>query len=65
MSFQINAAVENIGARRLHTVIEKLVDDLTFNASDYKGKKYVIEASLVEEKLKELNSPEDPTKYIL
>lgn len=65
LSFQMNATVENIGARRLHTIIEKLMDEISFDAPDYKGKKYVVDEKMVEEKLKDMIDPDDPKKYIL
>ena len=41
LSAEINASVENIGARRLHTIIEKVLDDISFNASDKSGEKII------------------------
>lgn len=49
---QINRDVENIGARRLHTIIERLMEDLSFSATDRAGEKVLIDAALVQEKVR-------------
>ena len=46
LSAEVNASVENIGARRLHTIIEKVLDDISFNASDKSGEKIIVDKSL-------------------
>eukprot|EP00967_Tisochrysis_lutea_P119023 scaffold193901_cov35-Tisochrysis_lutea.AAC.1 len=48
---QINREVENIGARRLHTIIERLMEDLSFSATDRAGEKVVIDAETVQERV--------------
>ncbi|XCH46646.1 ATP-dependent protease ATPase subunit HslU [Thermodesulfovibrio sp. 3907-1M] len=62
---QVNEKTENIGARRLHTVMEKLLEDISFNASELRGQKIVIDAKFVREKLSEIIKSEDLSRYIL
>ena len=50
ISTEVNSSVENIGARRLHTIIEKVLDDISFNASDKSGEKIVIDKEFVTKK---------------
>ena len=61
----INERMENIGARRLHTVMEKLLEDVSFEAPDLKGQKVVITKDYVRERFKEFVEKEDLTRYIL
>ncbi|MCX7988753.1 MAG: ATP-dependent protease ATPase subunit HslU [Thermodesulfovibrio sp.] len=61
----VNEKTENIGARRLHTVMEKLLEDISFNASELKGQKIVINSQFVKEKLSEIVKSEDLSRYIL
>ncbi|WP_460178027.1 ATP-dependent protease ATPase subunit HslU [Thermodesulfovibrio hydrogeniphilus] len=61
----VNEKTENIGARRLHTVMEKLLEDISFNANELSGKKIVIDAKFVKEKLNEIIKSEDLSRYIL
>jgi ATP-dependent HslUV protease ATP-binding subunit HslU len=65
ISQQVNEKTENIGARRLHTVMEKLLEDISFNASELKGQKITIDAKFVREKLSEIIKSEDLSRYIL
>jgi len=65
LSAEINASVENIGARRLHTIIEKVLDDISFNASDKSGEKIVINKKYVEDNLGNLAKDTDLSKFIL
>lgn len=65
ISVQINENVENIGARRLHTVLEILLEDISFNASDQAGGKATITAAMVEEKLAKYTKAGDLSKFIL
>lgn len=65
VSFLLNKNVENIGARRLHTVIEKVMEDISFNASDYAGQTFVIDEKYVKEKVGGLIKNIDLSKYIL
>jgi ATP-dependent HslUV protease ATP-binding subunit HslU len=62
---EANEKAENIGARRLHTVMEKLLEELSFNAPELKGKKVVIDANYVREKLADIIEDQDLTKYVL
>ena len=61
----INEKTENIGARRLHTVMEKLLEDVSFEAPDLKGQKVMITRDYVRERFKEFVEKEDLTRYIL
>ena len=60
-----NEKTEDIGARRLHTVMEKILEDLSFDADSRKGETVVIDEALVDEKLGDLIENEDVTRYIL
>jgi len=60
-----NEKTEDIGARRLHTIMEKIVEDISFNADEYAGQKYIIDKKLIESKLDKLIESEDTTRYIL
>jgi ATP-dependent HslUV protease ATP-binding subunit HslU len=62
---RVNETTENIGARRLHTVMEKLLDDISFIAPEQRGTKVVIDTAYVEASLKELSEDEDLSRYIL
>jgi ATP-dependent HslUV protease ATP-binding subunit HslU len=65
IAYEANQKMEDIGARRLHTVIENLLEEISFNAQEYKGKKFVITEEYVDEKLNNLVKNEDVAKYIL
>ncbi|MXW44075.1 MAG: ATP-dependent protease ATPase subunit HslU, partial [Candidatus Dadabacteria bacterium] len=56
---EVNSSTENIGARRLHTVLEKLLDEISFNAPDMKEKKFTIDKSYVEEKIADIVKDRD------
>jgi ATP-dependent HslUV protease ATP-binding subunit HslU len=62
---QVNERTENIGARRLHTVMEKLLDEISFSAPDLEKKDVVIDRAYVVEKLKEILADENLSRYIL
>lgn len=62
---EVNSSTENIGARRLHTVLEKLLDEISFNAPDMKEKKITIDKSYVEEKIADIVKDRDLSRYIL
>jgi len=62
---QVNERSENIGARRLHTVLERLVDTISFEAADKTGAEVTIDAGYVDEALGELAADEDLSRYIL
>jgi len=61
----VNSSTENIGARRLHTVLEKLLDEISFNAPDMKEKKFTIDKNYVEEKIADIVKDRDLSRYIL
>ncbi len=60
-----NSEMQDIGARRLHTVIEKLLEDISFEADTYSGKKVVVSKKMVEEKLGDIIENKDLARYIL
>ena len=61
----VNASTEDIGARRLHTIIERVIEDISFDAPDHKGETIVIDASFVSERVGEVAADEDLSSYIL
>ena len=65
VAFQVNENTENIGARRLHTVIERLLETISFEASDKSGSKLTVDAGYVNDHLAELAQDEDLSRYIL
>ena len=65
IAVDINAKIENIGARRLQTVMERVLEDISFNASENPGKKYTINAKYVQEHLGELAKDADLSRFIL
>ena len=65
ISAEVNASVENIGARRLHTIIEKVLDDISFNASDRNGETVTIDEKYVNDNLGNLVKDTDLSKFIL
>lgn len=65
MAFLMNEQTENIGARRLHTILEKLLEDISFNIPDMDEEKIVIDQDYVKEKFAEKIHPEDLDRYIL
>ena len=65
IAWQVNETTENIGARRLHTVMEKLLESVSFDAPTRSGEKMIIDAAYVNEQLSELVKDEDLTRYIL
>jgi ATP-dependent HslUV protease ATP-binding subunit HslU len=64
-AWKVNESMENIGARRLHTILEKLMEDISFNASDNNGKTIEINAEYVGKHLNQLISNEDLSRFIL
>ena len=62
---EVNDALENIGARRLSTVMEKLVEDISFTAEDRKGETLVIDAAFVDEQLAGIAKNADLSRYVL
>lgn len=65
LSVQVNDTVENIGARRLHTVLERLLEEISFTAPDRNGESFVITADYVREKVAGYAADADLSKYIL
>ena len=65
VAFQVNENTENIGARRLHTVMERLLETISFEASDKSGSKLTVDAGYVNDHLAELAKNEDLSRYIL
>ncbi len=65
VAWQVNERTENIGARRLHTVLERLLEHISFEASDKSGQTVVIDAAYVDEHLSALAKDEDLSRYIL
>ncbi len=65
ISAEVNGSVENIGARRLHTVMERLLDDISFKATDSGGETVTIDAAYVREHVGKLASDQDLSKFIL
>jgi len=62
---ELNQQMENIGARRLHTILEKIFEDIAFEATDYKEKNVIIDEEYVQNKLKNIVKNKDLSKYIL
>jgi ATP-dependent HslUV protease ATP-binding subunit HslU len=65
ISANVNETVENIGARRLHTVLEKLLDDISFTATDRGGETFKVDANYVREQVEDLSKDADLSKFIL
>jgi ATP-dependent HslUV protease ATP-binding subunit HslU len=65
IAVQVNTSVENIGARRLQTVMERVLDDISFSASDRAGEKIVIDGAYVEEHIGDLAKNRDLSRFIL
>jgi ATP-dependent HslUV protease ATP-binding subunit HslU len=65
LGWQVNETTENIGARRLHTVLERLLEDISYNAPDLAGKDIRIDAAYVDDHLAEFVEDEDLSRYIL
>jgi len=65
IAYEVNERMENIGARRLATVMERLLDDISFDAPNRSGTTVTISAQQVDERLSELSSNEDLSRFIL
>ena len=65
IAWQVNEKTENIGARRLHTVMEKLLEDVSYDAARHSGQSIVIDAPYVDARLKSLAQSEDLARYVL
>ena len=65
IAWQVNEKTENIGARRLYTVMERLLEDVSFNAAKHAGETIVVDAAYVDQRLKDLSQSEDLARYVL
>jgi ATP-dependent HslUV protease ATP-binding subunit HslU len=65
IAYQVNRTHHNIGARRLHTVLEKVVEEISFQAPDVSEKHFIIDAAFVRKRLQDVLQREDLSKYIL
>ena len=65
LATEVNSSVENIGARRLHTIIERILDEISFTATDRSGEKILIDSKYVKENLGQLVKDNDLSKFIL
>ena len=65
IAFEVNEKTENIGARRLYTVMEKLLEEVSFDASKHSGTTVSIDSSYVDQRLKDLSQREDLARYVL
>ena len=65
IAFQVNDKTENIGARRLYTVMERLLEEVSFDAATHAGASVVIDATYVDTRLKDLAQSEDLARYVL
>ncbi len=65
LAWQVNENTENIGARRLHTILERLLEDISYNASDLVEKNILIDAAYVDQHLVAFVEDEDLSRYIL
>ncbi|GFQ76511.1 ATP-dependent protease ATPase subunit HslU [Trichonephila clavata] len=65
IAFTVNRQVENIGARRLHTIMEKLLDEISFIASEKNSEKFIIDSKYVKDKLESISKQLDLSKFIL
>lgn len=65
LAFEVNESTENIGARRLHTMMERLLEELSFSASDCSGQTITVNRAFVDQQLSELSQDEDLSHYIL
>ena len=65
IAFSVNETTENIGARRLHTVLERLLEEVSFKASRHSGQSVLVDAAFVDERLGEIAKNEDLSRYVL
>src|SRR4029077_3082173 len=65
IAWSVNEKTENIGARRLHTVMERLLEEISFDAGKHGKESVRIDAAFVDSKLKELSQNEDISRYVL
>ena len=62
---EVNTTVENIGARRLHTIIERVLDEISFTATDRAGEKITVDSEYIKKNIGELVKDTDLSKFIL
>jgi ATP-dependent HslUV protease ATP-binding subunit HslU len=65
IAWSVNERTENIGARRLYTVMEKLLEEISFDAAKHAGQSLIIDAAYVDERLKDIAGSEDLARYVL
>lgn len=65
LAFQVNRSTQNIGARRLHTILERVLDEISFDAPEKKGERLLVDADLVRRRLEDVARDEDLSRYIL
>jgi ATP-dependent HslUV protease ATP-binding subunit HslU len=65
MAEEVNTRTENIGARRLHTILEKLLEDISFSAPDMGNQEIIIDPAMVRKNLADVVSDDDLSRYIL
>ncbi|MDR3622354.1 MAG: ATP-dependent protease ATPase subunit HslU [Paludisphaera borealis] len=65
LAFQVNRSTQNIGARRLHTILERVLEDISFEAPERAGERIVIDAKIVRQRLEDVAKDEDLSRYIL
>src|SRR5271167_4048132 len=64
-AFRVNEGTENIGARRLHTIMERVLDEISFEAPEKKGQQFIVDAAYVQKMLSEIVKDQDLSRYIL
>jgi len=65
IAMQVNTSTENIGARRLYTVMEKLLEEISFDAPDFPGKELTIDGAYVQHRLADITRDQDLSRFIL
>ena len=65
LAYQVNRSTQNIGARRLHTILERVLEDISFDAPDLQKKQILVDEELVRQRLEALSKDEDLSRYIL
>ena len=65
VAYQVNQSTQNIGARRLYTILERVVEELSFEAPDMKMGKVEINSAYIQERLKKIADDEDLSRFIL
>ena len=65
VAFRVNEGTENIGARRLHTIMERVLDEISFDAPDKKGEHVKVDADYVRKMLADIVKDQDLSRYIL